>query len=60
MQKLDVKWSENDAEADGETADESLQQWWCLTRDGESVNTSADQTPIHDNERFELTLKEGY
>ena len=47
-------------EADGETADESLQQWWCLTRDGESVNISADQTPIHDNERFELTLKEGY
>lgn len=47
-------------EADGETADESLQQWWCLTRDGESVNTSADQTPIHDNDRFELTLKEGY
>ena len=47
-------------EADGETANESLQQWWCITKGGESVNTSADQTPIHDNDQFELTLKEGY
>lgn len=47
-------------EADGETANESLRQWWCITKGGESVNTSADQTPIHDNDQFELTLKEGY
>ena len=47
-------------EADGETANESLQQWWCITKGGESVNTSADQTPIHDSDQFELTLKEGY
>ena len=47
-------------EADGETADESRQQWWCITKGGETVNTSADQTPIHDNDQFEITLKEGY
>lgn len=47
-------------EADGETVDESLQQWWCITKRGESVNTAADQTPISDNDQFELTLKEGY
>ena len=46
--------------ADGETADESKQQWWCITKGGEQVNTSADQTPIADGEQFELTLKEGY
>ena len=44
----------------GETADASRQQWWCLTKGGESVNTSADQTPIADGDVFELTLTEGY
>ncbi len=45
---------------DGETADDSKEQWWCITKGGEQVNTSADQTPIADGEQFELTLKEGY
>ena len=41
---------------DGVTADESKQQWWCITKIGEQVNTSVDQTPIADGDRFELTL----
>lgn len=45
---------------DGETAEESRQQWWCLTKGGETVNTSATQTPIADGDVFELTLTEGY
>lgn len=45
---------------DGETADDSKQQWWCLTKDGETVNTGVDQTPIADGEHYELTLVEGY
>lgn len=45
---------------DGETADESLQQWWCITREGEMLSTGADQTPIADGEQYELTLTEGY
>ena len=45
---------------DGEKADDSKQQWWCLTKGGEQVNTSADQTPIEDGDTFELTLTEGY
>lgn len=45
---------------DGETADDSKQQWWCITKGGETVNASADQTPIEDGDQFELTLKEGY
>ena len=45
---------------DGETADESKEQWWCITKSGEMVNTGADQTPIQDQDIFELTLKEGY
>lgn len=45
---------------DGETADESKQQWWCVTKGGETVNTGADATPIADGDQFELTLTEGY
>lgn len=46
--------------ADGETADESAQEWWCITKGGEQLNTGADQTPIADGERYELTLTVGY
>ena len=45
---------------DGETADDSLQQWWCITREGEMLSTGADQTHIADGEQYELTLTEGY
>lgn len=45
---------------DGETADDSKHQWWCITKGGESLNTSVDQTPINDKDQFEFTLTEGY
>ena len=45
---------------DGEEADDTKQQWWCITKNGEQLNTSASQTPIMDGEQYELTLKEGY
>lgn len=45
---------------DDETADDSKQQWWCITKGGEQVNTSADQTPIEDGDAYELTMMEGY
>lgn len=41
---------------DGETAQESENQWWCITQEGEMVNTGADTTPIQDGDHFELTL----
>lgn len=41
---------------DGETAQDSLRQWWCITKEGERVDTGADATPIADGDRFELTL----
>lgn len=46
--------------ADGETVDDANQEWWCLTKDGGQVNTSADQTPIQDGEHYELTFTVGY
>ena len=45
---------------DGETADDSKQQWWCITKGGEQVNSGADALPITDGDQFELTLMEGY
>ena len=46
---------------DGETADESRDQWWCLTKDGgQQVNTGVDSTPIEDGAAYELTFTEGY
>lgn len=46
--------------ADGETADESAQEWWQITRGGEALTTGADSTPIADGERYELTLTVGW
>ena len=45
---------------DGETADESLQQWWCFTKDGEMLMTGVDTTPIADGEHYEITLTVGW
>ena len=45
---------------DNETVDESKQQWWCITKGGEQVNSGADALPVADGDQFELTLMEGY
>lgn len=45
---------------DGVTADDSLQQWWCITKGGERLNTGANDTPVTDGDHFEITLKTGY
>lgn len=45
---------------DGETADESLQQWWMFTKNGEQLNTGVDATPIQDGEAYEITLQTGW
>ena len=47
-------------QADGETADETLQQWWCITKGGETVTTGVDDTMIADGDSYEITLKTGY
>ena len=45
---------------DGETADDSLQQWWCFTKGGEDLFTGVDDTPIADGDHFEATLTTGW
>lgn len=44
----------------GITADDSQEQWWCITKNGEAVETGADTTPIADGDAFELTLTTGW
>lgn len=45
---------------DGETVDESLQQWWCLTKGGQQHNQGADSTVLTDGDAYELTFTEGW
>ncbi|MDR0325961.1 MAG: DUF4430 domain-containing protein [Oscillospiraceae bacterium] len=45
---------------DGRTADESIQEWWCFTKDGEMLFTGVDEIPIEDGDRFEITLTVGW
>lgn len=42
------------------TADSSSEEWWSITKNGETVMTGADETPLADGEKYELTLKVGY
>ena len=44
----------------GITADEANQEWWCLTKGGESIMTGADQTPLEDGAAYEFTLTVGW
>lgn len=46
--------------ADGETADEANQEWWCITKGGEVHMSGASETVIADGEAYELTLMVGY
>ena len=41
---------------DGEEAQDSLRQWWCVTKGGDQVDTGVDATPIADGDHFELTM----
>lgn len=46
--------------ADGETANSDNQEWWCVTKGGEQVNTGIDGVKIADGDKYELTLTVGY
>lgn len=45
---------------DGETADDSQQQWWCFTRGGEMLMTGVDDTEIADGDHYEIVLTTGW
>ena len=45
---------------DGETVDESNQEWWGYTKSGEMVNYGIDTCPIADGDHFEFTFNVGW
>lgn len=45
---------------DGVTADESKQEWWSFSKNGEALMTGIDTTPIFDGDHFEITLTVGW
>ena len=45
---------------DGETADDSKQQWWAVSKDGQMLDTGVDTTMISDGEHYEFTLTTGW
>ena len=45
---------------DGETADETQQQWWCVTKGGAEVMTGVDELMIADGDRYEITFRTGW
>lgn len=42
------------------TADESKQEWWCITKRGEEVFYGVDEIAIQDGDQYEITLTTGY
>ena len=45
---------------DGESVDESKQQWWCFTKGGESLMTGVDDTMISDGDSYEICFTVGW
>ena len=45
---------------DGETVNDANQEWWCLTKGGEQVNSGVDGVKIADGDKYELTFTVGY
>ena len=45
---------------DGETVDEANEEWWCLTKGGETHMLGVGETPIADGEQYEFTFTTGW
>lgn len=47
-------------EVNGRRADENKNEWWSITKGGEYIEYGVDMINIQDQDRYELTLMEGY
>ncbi len=45
---------------DGVQADEAQQQWWCLEKNGEMLNSGVDSTMLSDGDEYSLSLRTGW
>lgn len=60
-----IKGTESDfglfiTEVNGRTVDNSKEEWWCITKDGATVEYGVDQIAIADGEHYEISLMSGY
>ncbi len=46
--------------AGGVTVTPDTQEWWCLTKGGETMTTGVSTTPIADGDCYELTQMDSY
>lgn len=44
----------------GYTANDENEEWWAFSKDGKSLMTGVDDTPISDGDHFEITLTVGF
>ena len=47
-------------EANGRKADDTKQEWWSITKNGEYIEYGVDMINIQDKDQYELTLMVGY
>lgn len=47
-------------EVNGRVADDTKQEWWCITKNKENVNYGVDEIAINDGDHYEITLTVGY
>lgn len=47
-------------EVNGRVADDSKNEWWTITKDGEYIEYGVSMININDKDKYELTLMEGY
>ena len=45
---------------DGETADATLEQWWCVYADGKMPDFGMKEVPLADGSKYELVFTVGY
>lgn len=60
VEGAESEWGLYVTTVDGETADDSLQQWWAFSKDGEMLPTGVDDTMIADGDHYEITLTTGW
>ena len=60
-----IKGSESEyglyiTEVNGTFADDSNQEWWCITKESAQVNNGIDTIAITDGDKYEITLTVGF
>ena len=47
-------------EVNGRIANDTNQEWWCITKERAQINNGVDTIPIADGDKYEITLMVGF